>query len=52
MLGLGALNWQQGLPVLDSKEGASAVRRRATREVALAFGVLVLTAVLVHSTKP
>jgi putative copper resistance protein D len=52
VLGLGAVNWQRGLPVLDSPEGAAAVHRRAAVEVAVAFGVLVLTAVLVHSTKP
>lgn len=52
VLGLGALNWRRGLPVLDTDEGAAAVRRRAAGEVGLAFGVIVLTAVLVHSTKP
>lgn len=48
----GFWNWRQGLPSLDQDEGAAKVRRRATFEVAVAVGVLMLTAILVHSAKP
>ena len=48
----GFWNWRRGLPSLDADEGASRVRRGATLEVAVAMGVLALTAVLVHSAKP
>lgn len=49
---LGFLNWRQGVPVSDTDAGATAVRRRAVLEVSLAVGVVLLTAILVHSTKP
>lgn len=52
IFGLGAWNWKRGLPDLDSAEGAAAVRRRGGWEVMLAIGVILLTAVLVHSAKP
>lgn len=49
---LGAWNWRKGLPEMDSSEGAAAVRRRGALEVWLAVGVVLLTAILVHSGKP
>jgi copper transport protein len=52
VLALGFRNWQQGLPVVDTADGAAAVRRRGGLEVSLATVVILLTAVLVHSTKP
>lgn len=52
IFGLGAWNWKRGLPDLDSAEGAASVRRRGGWEVLLAAGVILLTAVLVHSAKP
>jgi putative copper export protein len=52
VFGLGFVNWRRGLPVLDTRQGAVEVRRRAAAEVALATGVLLLTAILVHSPKP
>jgi len=52
IFGLGFWNWRRGLPISDTSEGAAAVRRRATWEVSLAVGVILLTAVLVHSPKP
>jgi putative copper export protein len=52
ILGLGLWNWRQGLDGCDSQEGAAVVRRRAIWEVSLAVGVILLTAVLVHSAKP
>jgi putative copper export protein len=48
----GFRNWRVGVPRLDSAEGAGALRQRATVEVSVAVVVLLLTAVLVHSTKP
>ena len=48
----GFWNWRRGLPALDQEVGASKVRRGATVEVSVALGVLLLTAVLVHSAKP
>jgi putative copper export protein len=48
----GLVNWRRGLPVLDTEDGVAAVRRRSVFEVGLATGVLLLTAVLVHSVKP
>lgn len=52
ILSLGAWNWRRGLPEMDTAEGAAAVRRRGGLEVALAVGVILLTAILVHSGKP
>jgi putative copper export protein len=52
VFGLGFVNWRKGVPVADSPEGEAALRRRAASEVALAGGVLLLTALLVHTTKP
>jgi putative copper export protein len=52
IFGLGAWNWRRGLPDCDTPDGAQAVRGRATWEVSLALGVILLTAVLVHSPKP
>lgn len=52
ILGLGLWNWRQGLDSCDSEAGAAVVRRRAIWEVSLAVGVILLTAVLVHSAKP
>jgi len=49
---LGFLNWRRGLPAIDSDDGAASVQRQATLEVSVALGVLLLTAVLVHSAKP
>jgi putative copper export protein len=48
----GFWNWRTGLTISGRPEGAASVRRRAGGEVLLAVGVLLLTAVLVHSTKP
>ena len=48
----GLWNWRVGLPTCETSDGAAAVRRRASFEVGLAAGVLLLTAVLVHSVKP
>ena len=48
----GLWNWRVGLPSCETSDGAAAVRRRAALEVGLAGGVLLLTAVLVHSVKP
>ena len=52
ILGLGFWNWRQGVPVSDRAEGVRIIRRRGAWEVGLAAGVIVLTAILVHSTKP
>lgn len=52
IFGLGFWNWRRGLPAADTPDGAAAVRRRAAWEVSLAVGVILLTAVLVHSPKP
>ncbi|MDH3208051.1 MAG: CopD family protein [Gemmatimonadota bacterium] len=49
---LGFLNWRKGLPAVETEEGAADVHRRAAFEVSVAVGVLLLTAVLVHSPKP
>lgn len=48
----GFLNWRRGLPSLDGDEGVRKVQRGAAFEVSVAVGVLLLTAVLVHSAKP
>ena len=48
----GLWNWRRGLPSSDTPEGAVTVQHRAVVEVSLALGVLLLTAVLVHSAKP
>lgn len=52
VLGLGFLNWRSGIPVIDTDEGARGVRRRAGLEVAAGAGVLLLTAILVHTAQP
>ena len=52
ILGLGFRNWRQGVPVSDREEGVQVIRRRGAWEVGLAAGVILLTAILVHSTKP
>jgi putative copper export protein len=49
---LGFWNWKRGVPVVDRPEGAAAVQTRAAWEVGLAVLVLLLTAMLVHATKP
>jgi putative copper export protein len=49
---LGFWNWKRGVPVCDRPEGAAAVRARAAWEVGLAVLVILLTAMLVHATKP
>ena len=49
---VGFINWRRGLVVSDTEDGSRSVHRRATVEVGLAVGVLLLTAVLVHSVKP
>jgi putative copper export protein len=49
---LGFMNWRKGLPAIDSEGGAATVQRQAVIEVSVAIGVLLLTAVLVHSPKP
>jgi len=48
----GFVNWRKGIPALGTEAGARAIQRRAAWEVSLAVGVLLLTAVLVHSPKP
>lgn len=52
VMALGFVNWRKGIPALGTEDGARATRRRAVWEVFLAAGVLLLTAVLVHSAKP
>lgn len=52
VLAVGFWNWRRGLPGVDSELGAGTVQHRAAVEVSLALGVLLLTAVLVHSPKP
>lgn len=52
IFGLGFLNWKRGLPECHTPDGAADVRRRGSREVGLAVVVLLLTAFLVHATKP
>jgi len=52
VLGVGFWNWRRGLPGADSEVGAGRVRRHAVWEVSFAAGVLLLTALLVHSVKP
>lgn len=52
ILGLGFWNWRQGVPVSDRTEGVQVIRRRGAWEVGLAASVILLTAILVHSTKP
>jgi copper transport protein len=48
----GLWNWRRGLTTSDTPEGAARVRTLAGWEVSLAAGVLLLTAVLVHTPKP
>lgn len=52
VFGVGFWNWRGGLAISHRPEGAATVWRRASGEVLLAAGVLLLTAVLVHATKP
>jgi putative copper export protein len=52
VLAVGFWNWRRGLPGVDTEPGAGVVQHRAAVEVSLALGVLLLTAILVHSTKP
>jgi putative copper export protein len=52
VLAVGFWNWRRGLPGVDTESGARTVQQRAAFEVSLALGVLLLTAVLVHSPKP
>ena len=49
VLVLGAINFRRLLPRLGEEAGADAMRRSATREVALAFVVLAVTAILVRT---
>jgi putative copper export protein len=48
----GFLNWRKGVPALETEAAVRETQRRAAWEVFLAAGVLLLTAVLVHSPKP
>jgi copper transport protein len=48
----GFWNWRRGLSSSDHPAGAAALRALAAAEVFFAVGVLLLTAVLVHSPKP
>jgi len=48
----GLWNWRVGIPRIDTVEGAGSVRNRAIWEVLFAVGVLLITAILVHSPKP
>jgi putative copper export protein len=48
----GFLNWRKGVPSLDTQAAVRATERRAAWEVCIATGVLLLTAVLVHSVLP
>lgn len=52
IFGVGFWNWRRGVPISDSADGMRDIRRRGTWEVGVAAGVLLLTAILVHSTKP
>ena len=52
ILGLGFWNWRKSVPVSDSAEGVESIRRRGAWEVGFAAGVIILTSILVHSTKP
>jgi putative copper export protein len=52
VLAIGFVNWRQGVPIVDSEVGSRETWRRAAWEVGIAAGVLLLTAVLVHSPKP
>ncbi|HEX2780397.1 MAG TPA: CopD family protein, partial [Gemmatimonadaceae bacterium] len=49
---LGAWNWRRQRPALGSDEAARAMRRSATRELAAAGLVLLITAVLVSLPSP
>ncbi|MEK9499475.1 copper resistance D family protein [Gaopeijia maritima] len=49
VLVLGAINFRRLLPRLDEEAGAVAMRRSASREVALALVVLAVTAILVRT---
>lgn len=52
VLAVGFVNWRRGIPALETETGSRATWRRASLEVWLAMGVLLLTALLVHSVKP
>ncbi len=52
IIGLGFKNWQEGVPLSNTPEGVQAIRRRGAWEVGFAAVVILLTAILVHSTKP
>ena len=52
VFGAGFLNWRRGVPALDMEMARRETRRRAAWEVGVAVGVLLLTAVLVHSPLP
>ena len=52
ILGLGFWNWRRGVPTSDQVAGMRTIQRRGSWEVGLAAGVILLTAILVHSAKP
>ena len=52
ILGLGFLNWRTGTAGSGPKAVMRTIRQRGSWEVSLAAGVILLTAILVHSTKP
>lgn len=49
---LGAWNWRRGRPTLGTEAGAHGLRRSATRELAAAGVVLLITAILVSLPSP
>jgi copper transport protein len=52
VLAVGLVNWRRGVPRVETEAGYLETHQRAAWEVGLAAGVLLLTAVLVHSPKP
>ena len=52
IVGLGAVNWRNRGPLLDTNEGPAALRRTLILELALAALVLLITAILVVTTPP
>jgi putative copper export protein len=52
VMAAGFVNWRRGIPALGTDAGTGVIRRLATFEVVLASGILLLTAILVHSVKP
>ncbi len=52
VLAAGFVNWRQGIPTLGTESGSRATSRRAALEVTMAAGVLLITALLVHSVLP